>query len=477
VPDRINIPVTVTGAEQAKAELRGVVSGVQEVKQASANPYAQLAALRGEGPARRPGGVPGVEPERAASTAGPAVAAAAAEQQALAATTEQMTRAGAAAEVAAGKKQLFTRHARVLAATLLGEVSPAMGGMVNLFSQIALGIGEMTAGLVALAGGAALLGGLIMVFKELAATAQRYADALERAERARRGAREAGGEERERIRAAAAAVGVVGDTSLIQANARAQEQAENIPPAIAENLALAQILSRRRRRPFHPDEYLAGILAGGGEPPKLEGMEAIATIQETLARGRSAEARAAAKTWKWELKQEAPTVPPPGGERIAAIDTAMAERRGEMDQRGLVENEIAAIRRMAAELPADLDLPSRLLAARKKGILPTWSNWSFRDLYAREAGLGGAATNRELVEWANQIVPRALARGAALGAVPEPDTGIPRPAVATTQPITINVHNDNRQTTNMDAGYFLGGGPREQYGAYETQHEGAGIEN
>lgn len=470
MPDKINIPVSVTGVEQAKAALRDVAAGVQEVKQAAVNPYAQLAALRGEAPARRPGGIPGVKPERA-------VAAAVAEQRALAVTTEQTLRAGAAAEMAAGKKQLFTRQARVLAATLLGEVSPAMGGMVNLFSQIVLGIGEITAGLIALAGGAALLGGLIAFFNELAAAAKRAQEAIERAEQARREARAEGASERDRIRAAAAAVGVLGDTSLIQANARAQEQAENIPPAIAENLALAQILSRRRRQPFHPDEYLGGILAGGGEPPKLEGMEAVATIQETLARGRSAEPRAAAKTWKWELKQEAPTVPPPGGERIAAIEAAIAERRGEMQQRGLVENEIKAIRRMAAELPTDLDLPSRLLAARKKGILPTWSNWSIRDLYAREAGLGGAATNRELVEWANQIVPRALARGAALGAVPEADTGVPRPAVPTTQPITINVHNDHRTTQHLDSGYFLGVSPNEQRRAYEVQHEGAGIEN
>jgi hypothetical protein len=340
MPDKINIPVVVTGAEQAKAELRGVVSGVQEVKQAAVNPYAQLGALRGEAPARRPGGIPGVEPERAV----------AAEQRALAATTEQTLRAGAAAETAAGKKQLFTRQARVLAATLLGEINPAMGGMVNLFSQIALGIGQMTAGLIALAGGAALLGGLIAFFKELQAAAQAAREAIDRAEEARREARGEGMTERERIREQAAAVGLVGATSAIQANARALERAENIPPEIAENLALAQILSRQRRRPFDPGAYLAGVLAGGGQPPKLEGMEAAATIQETLARGRSREARAAAETWKWELKQEPSRAPPQGGEAIAPADAALAELAREA--RGLTENETNAARKvLAAKIP------------------------------------------------------------------------------------------------------------------------------
>jgi hypothetical protein len=258
------------------------------------------------------------------------------------------------------------------------------------------------------------------------------------------------------------------------------QETENLLAAVAENVALAQILARRRQQPFDPSAYLAGIVAAGGEIPKLKGQEALATIQQTIARGAAPEAQAAARVWTWELAQEPPTAPAPGGERISPLDAARAARRHEMQQRGLMEKEIEAVGKIVAELPAELAIKWKAaMTAAKKGIVtPSWWSAMFvPEIEEQRAGLGGRATVGELIDWAREVRAQTMKRGRSLGAPLEPDSGLPRPTVPTTQPITINVHNDHRQTTSIDSGYLLGVSPDEAHRAYEVRHEGAGIEN
>jgi len=479
MPDRINIPITVTGAEQAKAELRGVAAEVQQTGQAGAGGGGDTAGFRSwrrdqvaaqdlefrQWRARENIGLfaPG-------QTAGPAKSAAdiglaGGEAAALAATTQQMALAGAAAETAAGKKQLFTRRARMLAATLLGELSPAMGGMVNLFSQIALGIGEMTMGLIALAGGAALLGGLIAFFKELQAAAQAAREAIERANAARREARQEGAATRETLEREAEAMGLPGAGGAAQRQSAKWQKEMGVPADLAQNAALAQEFAKAKGLPFDLREYLGGVIMGGGKPPELEKYPA-AVIAQVQAAGRRPEAAGALAAALSQVADKAKAeAPAPGSELVTSVDTAVAQIAKAHPE--LVAKEVAKAEELVRK-GARLDIPAtaaEITSGRWKLKAAIMANLTGRRVEDLPAELGGAATGMDILRVAREMKERAAELG----------DGNLNLRVPTTQPVIINVINNT--THNTDSQYNLGGGAGENLRSYETRHEGAGVEN
>jgi hypothetical protein len=182
MPDKINIPVTVTGAAEAKAELAQVAQGVQEVKQAAAGQprdalgrFAARQAAPAETAATAPAAVAAPTPSAAppAGTAAPTPSAAPptvpAEQQPPKDDTDPTKKAASATEELIGKKRALAAIVTLLGGSFGAEISQ-VGSLVSLLTSATGVVASVGAALAGLAVG-------IRVFNELKEAAEKAAAA------------------------------------------------------------------------------------------------------------------------------------------------------------------------------------------------------------------------------------------------------------------------------------------------------------
>lgn len=458
MPDRINIPVTVTGAEQAKAELRGVVSGVQEVKQAGSVPLRDAAgrfATREQAAATALAGGPG-----APGTA--TVAAVAAEQQALAASAEGTQKAASATEQLIAKKRALAAAVALAGGSFGAEVSQ-LGTLVSLLVTGGPLLGAVAAGLAALAVG-------VKVFTDI-----------------KKAAEEAAGAQREYNEAVA------------QGQALKREQARGIAEALEElgarseeNIKAARQMQDQLRKDWGIPKERAGEVAAVATAAGLSTEDAvrIATL-----RG------AGAKIDTPEDAKRALAVA--RGKEGALLETA---RRNAADIAGRTERERAMAPQVGgtggvsperAAYESIRDQPGGLAASG----LP--ANMTFEQFQAAARGAADAmAIARELHPGAKKITQpefeqaQAVARAATgtvkkyVGQVAGIESGARQPQAGPTLTAhegvseagrivhqTVNNYNITHKTTNFDSGYFLHSSPEELMERRVAVREGAGIEN
>jgi len=422
--DRINIPITVTGAADAKEELRAVGQAAAEAKQAAAG---------GAGP-----GAPSVAEQTARGV-------------------------GAAAD----KTALFTREGRTLAAVLLTQINPALGSMVMLVSRVVAGFSALSLGLLGLAGGAAALGGLVLFFQELKAQAQAAAEAIERTRAAARAAREEGLGTRERLAEQGARAGIYGQAAAMQAAARAM-QGGGIPRELAENAALAERIAAREGLAFEREQYLAGLTTRGMQPADF-GQGAAqdrATLLRLLAAGQRADAQAALAAYRGDVGLAARAAAPPlGAQLVNPLDAAV--QRLKLQHPELNEAELIAAERIAREILPRAPGAGEWAVGHEAGrrdIFRMGSRYALAPgqfLTEADPGLGGAARVGDIVRAARDLYRTAEELGGGSAEARRP----------TSQPVNINITNHNN--THVATAYLPEGGgtSRSMYEALE----GGGI--
>lgn len=422
--DRINIPITVTGAAAAKEELRAVGQAAAEAKQAAAG---------GAGP-----GAP-----RAA---------------------DQTARG---LEAAAEKTALFTGEGRTLAAVLLTQINPALGSMVMLISRVVAGFSAFSLGLLGLAGGAVALGGLVTFFQELKTQAQTAAEAIERTRAAARAAREEGMGTRERLAAQGARAGIYGQAAAMQEAARSL-QASGIPRELAENAALAERIAAREGLAFDREQYLAGLTTRGMQAAELgqgPGQDR-ATLLRLLASGQRADAQAALAAFRADVGMAAKAAAPAIGASMEnPLDAAV--QRLKLQHPELNEAEMIAAERIAREILPRAPGAGEWAVGHEAGrrdIFRMGSRYALapgQTLTEADPGLGGAARVGDIVRAARDIYRTAEELGGGSAEARRPMN----------QPVNINITNHNN--THVATAYLPEGGgiSRSMYEALE----GGGI--
>jgi hypothetical protein len=386
---------------------------------------------------------------------------------AQAAVAAAVTNTGAAQGGATEKQKAFTREGRMMAAMLLSEINPALGSMVMVLAHVARGIGEIGPGLVALAGGAAVLGGIVAIFQQMKAEAEAIIAAVARGREANRAAREEGAGQRTKLAQEAWAAGLYGRAGEIQRESAAL-QGEGVIAPVADSAALARAFAGREGITFNPDQYMRGLTTRGMRPIDFgqDRAKARAELRRVLEAGNTAEGERALASAMAETGLDAQlNAPDAAGNRVDPLDVAM--RRLRQARPDLKPEERTAVERMIREGVLTLQDPGH--AAMHRGIVrPGLLDlaWAGSDIERARAGFGGTQTVGELMELAGQVAEnsRAIGRGGGGERIP------------TTQPVNVNIRNESH-VTNVDTMY---GGPPVSPGAYFRAYEqepGGGIEN
>lgn len=468
--DKINIPITVTGGQAAKEEIRAVGAAAAEAQRTAAEAQRTV----GE---RIPdmGGYPGQRP--APASPAQAVAAGTAERAAAGAKIVAGAEVAAGAKLAAGgmaaaaeKTALFTREGRTLAAVLLTQINPALGSMVLLASHVVKGVSAISLGLLPLAGVAVVLSGIVMFFQQLKAQAQAAAEAIERALAAIKAARAKGQETRGRLAEQGARAGIYGQAATMQETARAL-QAGGIPQAQAENAALAERIAAREGIDFDRERYLAGLAPRGMQPAEFGqgSMQDRATLRRVLQAGGAPEAQRALAAYRGDVGLAAKAAAPSmGAQREDPLDAAL--QRLALEHPELTAKEAQAAERIAREiLPKAPEAGNWLVGheAGRRDIFRMGSRYAIapgKFLTEADPGLGGAASVEDIVRAARDVYRNAREFGGGSTEARAPET----------QPVTINITN-HHQTTNVATVYSGEGGGFSRM-MYESL-EGGGIEN
>lgn len=347
---QINIPVRVTGAEQAKQELHAV----GQAARGAADAVAQAGGAQPIG------------------------------EQATQAATRQAAAIGQVADQttrAANETVNFNRKAQGLVTTMLGAVSPALGQAAGFVLNFVEGIGRMTRQFLAFAGVAAAIGGVVAVLRSVRDAANEAAEAADRLRQANEAARLAGLSERGRLLELTTKLGMPGQTNVVQQVAGQLQREQGVPAALATQAALAESYAATRGLAFDRDAFLAGAILSGGavdltQAPRRAGSQ-ITAIQ---ARGGTAEGAVALREY---LAQAGP------GARLAAAvreseriePRDVAERIFFRERGDLSEAERERVRKMAVDEtiwsePSDYerrlhgDVP--FSRARDRGLVSEW---------------------------------------------------------------------------------------------------------
>jgi len=426
--DRINIPITVTGAADAKEELRAVGQAAAEAKQAAAG---------GAGP-----GAPSV-----------------AEQTARGLGT------------AADKTALFTREGRTLAAVLLTQINPALGSMVMLISRVVAGFSAISLGMIGLVGASAALGGVVLMFQEWRAQAEAVEAAVRRAQAAMKAMREEGMDTRKRLADAGAAAGLMGATAAMQATA-AELQHGGIPRELAENAALAEQIAAQQGIGFDRQRYLAGLATRGMQPAPfgMDQSENRRTLLRLLAAGQREDAQRAIEAYTADVglgaAAEAPTADALRADPLDVAAKRLGAARGDF-----TAEELAAAERIAREILPEIQRRGgrrgeAAIAALSRRIVDVPWYVDIRRPLTDELALGaraglGSARVEELIDAAETMLQDARKLGGGSAEARRP----------TSQPVNINITNHNN--THVATAYLPEGGgtSRSMYEALE----GGGI--
>jgi len=449
MPEPVNIPVQVTGAEQAKAELRALGATVDQTGRVS---QPGRGRLTGEAWVQ----------QQAAGKLGAETAAAEAAAKDTAAGAQD--RLNAATNQGIFAHEGYSRASKAMIVNLLGMVNPALGQTAFLMSQVFHGLTRMTGTMLGIAGGAVALGVVVAVFQRMAEAAKRAQEAIERAREAWHKAREEGAGQREKLAAEAGKAGIWGDTTAIQQAVNAAQAERGEPPELAASAEIASRLAARGGMGFDRGRYMAGIMAFGGEAPKFGGKPGanLALIRRVQTAGQAPEAQQA---WRSYLAEQAEyqrgEAPPQATEETTTVDAVMKSLG--KNRPDLTKEELTGIDRMVREKvlarqPKDLPEPQReRLAGRlavKLGITkPSWVDRILRGVgvvgtgagpafETLPAGLGGKETTLDLLDLARQVE----------GDVGRISGGQVEPRAPTTQPVQLIV-NHYETTTHIATNY------------------------
>lgn len=346
---QINIPVKVTGADQARQELHGLADAARG---------AQAAAAQAGG--AQPIG-----------------------EQAIQAATRQAAAVGKVADESAraGVETVnFNRKAQGLVTTMLGAVNPALGQAAGFALNFVEGVARMTRQFLAFAGVAAAIGAVVAVLRSVRDAANEAAEAADRLRRANEDARLAGLGERGRLLEQTMRLGMPGQTNVVQQIAGELQRERGVPAALATQVALAERYAATRGTPFDREQFLAGLVASGGQVDLSQAPRGAAgAIRQIQARGASSDAGLALREY---LAQAAPAARLAAAvresERIEPRD--VAERLFFRERADLSDAERERVRKMAADEaiwgpPRDgpqLGNDTPFARARDRGLVSEW---------------------------------------------------------------------------------------------------------
>ena len=185
---RVDIPVKVTGSEEAKAALRGVATDVEDVgaagsQQARGTQQAAAAAVEGQRALRGYG----AQARQAAQAQGELNKRALEGVKrhlmlggSLDAISPNTLKAAEAAKKGAKATAEYSDAAKTAAVGIIGQFSPALAALVNIASDVAKGFKGITASLVGIVTVGALIGGISYLFQRAADKAREFKEALEK---------------------------------------------------------------------------------------------------------------------------------------------------------------------------------------------------------------------------------------------------------------------------------------------------------
>lgn len=323
MPERVDIPVAVTGAEEAQAKLAALSSAVAGAGQAGA------AAAPGLQQAAQASSAEAGAAEAAADAAGQQASAQSAAAGATAPAAEAQRTLGAAIKANTGA-------GRELLVQIVNQLAPGWGQLVAIATRAGEAIKSITTQMLLFAGVGLALAAIAAVFSAIAGAAERAAEAIRKQREAEAQRRKESREQRESIALEAAQAGVFGAGATLQRRVADLRDRTSLPEEVLRSAVIAQ--ARYGLSDAQREDLLAGIVAQGGKPIELSGKrEDLAVVQRTLRAGRSGEARAALALLERDLS---------AASRAEALDAAAAElaqRRPELDAK-----QVARVRELAA---------------------------------------------------------------------------------------------------------------------------------
>ena len=287
--DRINIPVEVTGANEAQDQLRDVKGAVEDVGQAD---------------------------QRHATSKG---------------------KVAEKTEGAAKAQDKFNDSARTALTGVLGRLSPEMASLATVAVDVAKGIGQASVALLGMLGAGAALGGMVMAFRKIAAATERAARAAERGVAAARKMREEGASRRrevaEQLRDAGVGASAAGP---IARRAAMRQHAEGVPFEVTTQAEIA-----RRLYGLDDDQVrdiergmIVADTGGGFGRDRAENQKLLQTLRRAAA---TEGARAFAEQYRREVKlgEQGEAVPPGATQEdpAAVVRKYLVEKLGAISTR------------------------------------------------------------------------------------------------------------------------------------------------
>ena len=234
----VNIPISVTGADSAQAELKQTGAEVESLKEAG------------------DAGASGLN--QAGQAAGDAL--------------PKVESLGSAANATGKNLGEFDDKGKAAARTVLGTINPTISNAFGLFTDLAEGIGRVGAQLGLFALLATALSGVVTAVQSAIRAVERLETSLQRARKAQRDLSQEGRSQRDEIIDELVAAGI-GANAAPAAQRRIRElNLAGIDDRLARPTALFEargLLDPEDRRAAA--EFQAGIIASGGDAPSLTG--------------------------------------------------------------------------------------------------------------------------------------------------------------------------------------------------------------
>ena len=422
--DGVNIPVRVVGGDQAKAELAGVRARMDQLKsvQTGAGAVRQdlSTAQRNaedlrimERLAKARGDVAG-----ASQLAAQAVTQEAEAQRLATVVYGDAARASGLLGAETGQ---LTRHGQMLAMDALMLVNPELSLTFRLLSHLALGVGSLTPTLLALAGGAAVVGGVAAAFKSVAEAADRAAQAVKRAKDAMTSEGEKGLEQRYELTKTLAGLGLYGREAQAQSASIAMQTGAGrgqiaVPAELAMNAAVAEQVAKTEGVAFDRERYFAGLTTRGMKPPEFtDRRKAGGQIADILKAGESDAARRAWQSYRKSVRDYALThAPSDAGLVVDPLDVAAGQMKSGMEESGFTKEEqeaaLAIARAYRTAATAQGGGPMRRIP--QGGVSAYEDLPGVGDIFgkAKSHKLGGRGTPEQLANLAQRMISTA-ARG------------------------------------------------------------------